>query len=81
MYIVHVSTVVYVLVTVYNRAYFIEHQFPVLSPRREPQGESQHTDHVHPGPSPWEHAPGRLEEPVGLPADSLLGQAAPRVHG
>ena len=60
---------------------FTEHQFSLLPTRREPQGEDQHSDHVLPGPSPWKHAQGRLEEPVGLSPDSLLGQAAPGVHG
>ena len=59
----------------------VEHQFPLLPPWREPKGQDQHTDHVQPGPSPWQHAEGGLEEPAGLPPHSLLGQAAPRVHG
>ena len=31
----------------------LEYQLSVLPSRREPQGQDQHTDHVHPGPSPW----------------------------
>ena len=57
-----------------------EYYFPVLPPRREPQSEDQHPDHVLSSPSPWQHAQGGLEEPVGLPFDSFLCQATPRVH-